>query len=190
MTHPYKKETPVSIYIWSRDTFGIRPPLMVAARTSCEVSELVVALVNGHSGDKLAGEIADCAIMMWQLAAAHSCDARPSVHNGSSLDLMDPEAIVEARPEIDTKAVGALKPEAVAIGMALYRHFAHYMERIVLKPKEPRNYLVKALMALELLARELALDLPQLVDAKMKINRARSWKEIGTGHYQHSEAAA
>lgn len=185
MSRFYNTETPIGIYNWSKDTFGPRTPLMVAGRTSCEVSELVVALVNGHSNAKLGGEIADVAIMLWQLAAAHSCDARPAVDE-RLVAVEEPEA----RPEIDEKMVGALKPGIVSIGLALNRHFSLYIERVALKPKEPRNYLVKALMALEWLARDLELSLPELVDAKMKINRARTWEEVGAGHFQHSEVAA
>lgn len=169
MTHPYKTESPKSIYDWGAATFGPRIPTIMAVRTGMEVAELVIAFANDHDFDKKRDELSDVAIMLWQLAVTHSVDARP------------------------TPSISFINPQGhgpLAFVMALNHAFSVYLERLVCKGSEPYEWLKKALMALEEIAALMGLDLPSLVDAKMQINRARTWKCLDKGVFQHATVAA
>lgn len=49
-----------------------------------------------------------------------------------------------------------------------------------------RNSLIRVLGHLETLASHYGVDLAEEVDNKMKINRARQWKQQSNGAYQHA----
>lgn len=168
MSRRYKQENPKSIYIWGEETFGKRSTQSVAARTALEVCELVIAFVNHHPLDKQLDELADVAVMTWQLAVAHSIDARPI-------------------PSINF--IGALNDTPLSYAVALSRAFGTYMERLVCAGNDPGDHLKKTLMALEEIANLMGVDLPSLVDEKMAINRARLWAKLADGNYQHSAVA-
>ena len=172
MTRPFKTETPMSIYLWGEETFGVRSSAQIAARTSLEVVELVMAVLNEHAHEKQVEELADVAVMSWQLAVAHSVDARPV-------------------PSVSF--VNAYDDTPLAYTLALSRSFSTYVERLVCqrvtgKGSEPAEWLKKTLMVLEAIAQLLNVDLPSIVDAKMEINRARVWAKLDNGHFQHKAA--
>ena len=169
MSRSYINETHRCIYMWAEQVFEKRLAPVIAARTSLEICELVIAYMGEHSREKKVEEIADCAIMMWQLAFAHNIDARPVS---------------------STSFISALEESPVGYALAIFRSFATYMERANAKgAHDAPEHLKKALMALEELANIEGIELPGEVDRKMLINRARTWEKLVSGHFQHVAVA-
>ncbi len=157
----YNKETPISIYLWNQETFGKPSIAAIGARASLEISEFIIAAVN-EDFVNMKKELADVAIMLWAVAAGSRMDARPEC------------------PRLEERDV--LRVEATR----LFKYYGIYLERYHHKiSKQAATYLTRALETLELLAVQLKVDLPTIVDEKMIINRARKWAKLSEGNHQH-----
>lgn len=166
----YKKETPRSIHLWAEDNFGNGSALTTAVRTAVEISELIVAIVYKNDQLKIQEEVADVAIMMWQVAFATGIDARP-------VELVTQKVLEES-----------VNPGIIATRIA--RELSICLEYSLNDNKEIKRrglaHLKNALFNLEFLVKVLEIDLPKIVDNKMEINRARRWKRLDNGSYQHT----
>lgn len=163
MSRVYKEETPNTILAWNRETFGDRPNAVIGARTLFEVSEFYHAVMLGNK-EEILNELADVGITFWLMAAANNVDARPSVPKESLLITED------------------LK---IATGNLL-KTFATYLDAIHgLQRKNSSAWLAKSMITLEIVTSLLDIDLARLVDAKMRINRARKWQRLPNGVDQH-----
>jgi len=170
-------ETPETILDWSLKTFGLHSVLSVATRASKEVNELVCAVLNDAPLAAIHEEIADCAIMMWQVAGLKNLDHRPALRQMTN-------------PEEVNKGIAALM---------IQRRFTSVLDELV-KAQNPSKFpelaqahsmgiLRDSLICLEFLAWAYGIDLQEHVDGKMVINRSRSWEKLQNGGYQHVAAA-
>lgn len=168
-------ETPTTILKWSNETFGPRTALEIATRTSCEVNEVFCAIVNQSNVRVIHEELADCAIMLWQIAELLGLEARPKFrtppHKNQNISL---------------------------IAAQFNRRFATVLEELILNSIRPvdsnlqdhslqiaREVLSDVLRLLELLASKFNIELAEHVDVKMVINRARIWGRSSNGNFQH-----
>lgn len=170
-------ETPASILAWSRETFGERDAVTIAARTSKEVNELLNAVLNQAAPRVIAEEVADSAVMLWQVA--HLLDV--------NVGTLDTNRIVVREGE----------QYLILLVLKLQRRFTTCMEELVLAKYAPseaavrsntslaRNILSDVLNMLDIVAHLLAIDIGAAVTAKMKINRARNWERRDDGSFQH-----
>lgn len=184
-------ETPASILAWSVDTFGERTALSVATRTSKEVNEAMCAVLNDAPLPVIHDELADCAVMMWQVG-----------------QLIDPSS-TEGPYRSTFRASSDAAREKVCpyfSAVQLQRRFTTVLEELikertwqtstdlgdVARGRHARQHstliLKDSLLLLDRLAWFYAIDLQDHVDAKMRINRARSWERLNDGSYQHVKA--
>lgn len=169
-------ETPASILQWSRETFGERDVLAIAVRTSKEINELLNALLNGAPAAVVQDELADSAVMVWQVAELI----------GLNPNVVDKNRITREGDQYKLLTV-----------LRLQRRFTSFMEELVLARFAPseqalqsntvlaKNFLSDVLNMLDILANVLAIDTTAVVTAKMQINRARAWERRDDGSYQH-----
>lgn len=164
-------ETPKTILEWSQVTFGQRSPLRIATRGSKEVNELMCAILDDGEAGAIHEEMADCAIMLWQVAEI--LGAHPQ-----------PDFIVPSSPERVGRKGWAIK---------LQSRTTVLLSELSLPggPSGPAvNVLEDVLKVLGLLSWAFGIDLQDHVNAKMRINRARSWAQLSNGSYQHVEHSA
>jgi NTP pyrophosphatase (non-canonical NTP hydrolase) len=164
----YGLENPKSILQWSKETFGERTAYNVAIRTSREVNELVVSILYGESLESIREELADCAIMLWQVAELLKVAARPAL----GIDSNRPYICVER------------------LALILQKRMTTVLEELHTLREDDQQFaetvLMDALRLLETLATHYKVDLPGAVDTKMGVNRERLWVKQANGAYQHA----
>lgn len=161
---PFRKETPNKIWQWNIETFNYRSALQLSVRTSKEIAELLIEVMNDNPAG-VVEEITDVAIMHWAIAAWANADPRPFI-------------------EEDINSCDDIYDLAACLNM----HFSKYIRRCCpnSKSNDAARYLKLSLMCLERIIALLNLDIAELVDAKMQINRARSWNQLSDGNFQHA----
>ena len=156
-------ESQSSICAWADATFG--PPVSdasIAARALHELAELVTACVHGAPAEEIGAEVADVVIVLARLGRALEIDVIAALGQTSR------------QPSKHDAAWHA----ANACG-----HLASVMT--MCSGGWQRSYLGWCIGALAALARDIAIDLPAAIDAKMAVNRARKWILDGRGHGEH-----
>lgn len=166
MAYIYNKETPLSIFNWAQSTFKKPSFAEVSARTLTEITEFIVAVINDDVTTSKE-EVADVAIMLWQLAVYAAVDARPAINPETLLLNFD------------------LKAAAVDLGC----YYSKYLRRLYgdkeRRLRDASRLLARSLICLEYSAYFLKVDLSIAVDEKMAVNRQRKWEKIAKGNYQH-----
>lgn len=179
-THDYGEEFPASILRWSTATFGPRDAFTIAVRTASEISELVTSICYNNDQELITEELADCGVMLWQVLEVISPMYRRS--RPSNLPVESPiYEVLELQKEF-TKTMQLLSP--IPVNTAWNRRPGRRGTQA--KLGYARNSLEKVLKHLETLALHYGVNLAEAVDNKMKINRARQWKQQSNGAYQHA----
>ena len=158
---PYQQETPNMLWNWNKKTFK-HTLASQGARTAKEIIELLNEVVLQNT-DKVIEELADVAIMLWALAAGSNIDARPHL----------PKDVVLENATL------------LEIVTRLNVTYALYLRHFHSQSHDAGKQLIKTLINLELVAKLLQVDLPEIVDRKMGVNRGRNWEELSPGNYQH-----
>lgn len=161
-------ERPETILQWSRETFGERTPLQIMTRASNETQELMTAVLNGGELSAILEELSDSAIMLWQVAALLIVPPRPALGAQAYLPPANLAIKLQRRALTVVEELHWGSPEATSVAATV---------------------LHDALGLLEALVRHYGGELPEMVDAKMVINRARAWTQRADGSYQHVAAA-
>lgn len=171
------RETPETILAWSDACFGSPTTLQIAVRTSKEVNEAMCAILNNAAPEVITDELADCGVMLWQVAARFGVDHYSTL--GPLPVATDASRWAEAvyLQLAFTKVLDNLRL-AAAYGRA---HEPYYLTQAGVS-------LGNVIRSLTRLERAFAIDLQAAVDAKMAINRARTWAKGDDGSYQHVEA--
>jgi len=172
-------ETPDTILAWSRETFGQRTALKIATRASKEVNEAMCAVLNDAPMEAILDEVADCGVMMWQVAGL--------------LDVVHRITVPTRVPTVGPHGQERVPQYSLAIN--LQRRFTSVLDdlsSVCHTTDSPHSYaasaklvIADALLLLERLALTLGIDLQAAVNAKMVINRARKWEQLPNGSYQH-----
>jgi NTP pyrophosphatase (non-canonical NTP hydrolase) len=158
-------ETPESILEWSRETFGARDALTIAIRASKEVNEAMCAILNDAPLEAIHDELADCAVMIWQVASLLGVEHRPQLS-------------IPVAPDQVAKTITAIQ---------LQRRFTAVLDDLAHRRGDHsvHHVVTDALKCLELLALAFGIDLDAHVTAKMRVNRARVWQRLENGSFQH-----
>lgn len=163
----YGLESPTTILAWSKETFGERDALTIAIRASKEVNELLIAVMYNESAQSIHEELGDCAIMLWQVAELLEVEPRPSIPQDAT---DNPSFWVLQLQDQVTRVLQYLYTSTGvkdSVGACITLHHA--------------------LRLLETLADLYSVNLPEVVDTKMGVNRERLWLKALDGSYQHSE---
>ena len=171
------KESQGSIVLWGEETFGpVSTAASVAARANREMAELVQAAIDGAAPEMLAGECADAAICVLRFSRF-------------------------SRDWVEETLGGDWHPDASAAGLALAAsenlHAALVLSVEAAADAAGRDAglyaaidasLGATLRLLTAVCNLAGRDLGAEIDAKMAINRKRSWKLDGRGHGQHVDS--
>ena len=153
----FGNETQETISQWAIETFGdVKTTRSILTRANCELAELEHAIECSAAHDKIASEIADVIIVLARYQA----------------DFTDASCYNTERP-VDRR--GFLIQDAVV-------HLMHARSCSVMNAP---TLVIRAVGALHALAIWFDIDLPTAIDAKMAINRGRTWTAKGAGHGQH-----
>lgn len=156
-------ETQKTIHEWATRTFGPSTPLDRLVRCNVEAGELLSAIHNMAPLHVIAGEIGDVQIIFMQVKEGLSYDSPSSNYDPFPADA------TELAAELCV-GIGHLL-QALAKGLTLgdVWDVVHDIQEILI-----------------LLAHTIGVDLDECVDAKMKINRARTWRKLESGRFQHA----
>ncbi len=156
-------ETQKTIHDWATRTFGPSNPLDRLVRCNVEAGELLSAIHNQAPRHITAGELADVQIIFMQVKEGLSYDSPPSNYDPY------PTTATEVAAELCV-SIGHLL-QALAKGLKLDDTWdvVHDTQEIII-----------------LLAHTLGVDLDAAVDAKMMINRDRTWQKLESGRFQHA----
>lgn len=159
-------ESPTSILAWSEDTFGSRTAQQIAVRASREVNELVSAILNGGTLESIYEELGDCAIMLWQVAHRLGIKPRPEIFRTAALMSVSKELLV----------------------LRLQRRLTTFLEETYMFGEQVSAdvILTDVLRILEALVAVYNVEITEIVDTKMGVNRERNWKQLSDGSYQHA----
>lgn len=157
-------ETPNTINTWASETFGRRTAIEILVRCNIELAELLSAVHVGADLPTIKDELADVNIMLSQ-----AFDELGVVQRG----------VLETQYFHDT------------ILSAVYRCNAHMALLMAQVNAVPDSLLGRQLLEdthQDLLAvcKILEVDLQEVTDLKMQINRARVWKKTESGRFQHA----
>jgi hypothetical protein len=155
-------ETQKTIHEWAEATFGPSTALDRIIRCNVECGELLSAIHTGATREHVLGEIGDVQIIFDQVKHSVNMTYDPAW----SFALASPLCL------------------AASINSAMSR-------LVVLLDEFDDPLLIDSTMCeiqddLAQLATVLQVDLRQCVDDKMKINRARTWKRLESGRFQHA----
>lgn len=170
-------ETQQSISDWALSVFGLsKTSLILAARAHKEASELYEVLAHTHAegggfaqGDfeKFKSELADVAIVLYQVAAYEGVD-------------LEKEMTVVG----SSYGIGTLEE----LGRKILSEFLHLFYWLETRNAQ-KDYIAKGLVdifyLLRVMAKRFGLVLNELVTEKMVVNRQRRWKITGSGVGQH-----
>lgn len=163
-------ETQKTISDWASETFGpVGSHLRVAARANEEMAELLRALTTGAPMDKVASEVADVMIVLFRLAERLGCDVEQELTGVDQMPWLHHALPIRCA----TSANAYMSDMLVALSA-----------QGVGDPEFAKQSLILIFAALHHLA-EGGFSIPEAVEAKMKINRARVWKLDGSGHGYH-----
>ena len=161
----FKEETPTSIFEWNRVTFN-NTVERIENRTVLEIAELFLAALNDDR-EGVIEELSDCAIMLWAVAAGREVDISSLVPIIANVEHKNNEEKME-----------------------LVRIYAYFINKnyssYLFNNKHKINIFKIIINHLNVISSVLGIELPEIVDAKMKINRARSWKMVGKDNFQHT----
>ena len=158
-------ETPATILAWSVATFGPRTARQIATRASREVNELMTAILSGGTLESIHEELADCAIMLWQVAALSGIPHRPEI--------------------VQTDALRVVGRELLAL--RFQRRLTVFLEETYMSSDEVAATVFRdVLRILEALIFVYGVSITEFVDTKMGINREREWLKLSDGNYQHA----
>lgn len=157
-------ETPSTINAWATETFGRRTPIEILVRCNIELAELLSAVHVGADLETIKDELADVNIMLSQ-----AFDEIGVVQRGD----------LETHYGQDT------------ILSSVYRCNAHMALLMAQVNAAPDSLLARQLLEdthQDLLAvcNILEVDLREVTDHKMTVNRARTWKKTESGRFQHA----
>jgi len=161
------RETQDSIRAWADDTFGTTTSLArVAARANEEMAEVLRALTADRPLADVAVEVVDTVIVLCRAADLAGMHFRR----------------VQDDIETDAHAKWLCVHIACQAATALVRAI-EYGDH----PSEfaARDAIRSAYLHLGDLSRSLGFGLWATIDKKMEVNRARVWKQDGTGHGYH-----
>lgn len=161
------RETQYTISDWAQSTFGpVGSDIMVASRANEELAELIKVLVVNPSDPSAVEEAADVAIVLYRLAT------RLGYHVGDLSDLASPEG----------------EPSVLALALKANHHMATVMYYLssfsrpnLITSMELRDLYI----CLYRIAAMYGKSLPEEIDRKMEINRARVWALDGHGQGYH-----
>lgn len=159
-------ETQKSITAWAEETFGHHTALAKLVRCNVEIAELLSALSSG-AVTEIGGELADVKIIFMQVKEALGDDTTYVRSHGCSFTLM--------------RLASELSQQVGLLMMMLEAGIDG-------EPMQLSLYVVEDII--HDMAYVLQVDLNELVDEKMKVNRARQWGRTSAGRHQHISEAA
>jgi hypothetical protein len=160
-------ETQAKINEWARETFGGAEPIGIAVRANVEAAELLSAVSNNAPGPEIAEEVADVAIILLQATARWDIEVRiPSVDHKAELPAN--VASIDFASMVNVQLAASIFEVLQFSPVPIYR-FAIIFD------------------VLSMLATRHGKGLSAEINAKMKINRQRTWEKTKSGHFQHTQ---
>ncbi len=165
------RETQQTIAQWADASFGpCKDVLSSIARAGQEMAELVKCVVEGGTVDDAVEEAADVVI----------CLARA----GEKLDY---DLLQSSRTFIGEDPTGS-SPTGLALAASLYLGMAAL--RATTGADDTLVTLLSSVRMLDIFVSAVGLDLEEVIDAKMVVNRRRQWRRDGHGHGYHIDPGA
>jgi hypothetical protein len=160
-------ETQQTIDEWARSTFGDAEPIGIAVRANVEAAELLSAVSCKTPDSEIAEEVADVAIILLQATARW----------GVEVHLPPPEY----RPD---EAFNVSSIDFAS--MISFQLSAGIMETLQFGPVPVHRFAI-IFDVLRMLAARHGKGLLREIEAKMGINRQRTWERTKVGRFQHTQ---
>ena len=171
------QETPESITEWANSVFGVpKSTLSVLARANLEVAELMYKVAHHECDTIIPGVAVECADVYIVLCRVFTMNQITSIM---------PWADVILRTSVPTETHLELTNRILRQLGACFSTME--MSNPETAKRSLQYHLPNLVTDLYMLCKKQFHELPNMVDQKMQINRARQWKIDGNGHGQHVE---